>query len=154
MPEIPATMPDPKDRRLPGKPRSEAGATLRSLQELKNERKPPLQGWVSWIPVAAGVALAFVAPQLRDFVAAYEPWGMRAVFPFVLVAGLHEIGLSDELSRTLPQLMLYLQFPLEGLLTRFTLRRGAAARAAFGQLIFLHTVCVIVLWIVAQGQAK
>ena len=147
-------MPDPKDRRLPGKPRSEAGPTLRSLQELKNERRPPMQGWVTWIPVAVGVALAIFAPQLRDFVAAYEPWGMRAVFPFVLVAGLHEIGLSDELTRTRPQLMLFLQFPLEGLLTRFTLRRGATAKAAFGQLIFLHAVCVIVLWIVAQGQAK
>jgi hypothetical protein len=153
MHEIPATMPDPKDRRLPAKPRSEAGPTLRSLQELKKQRKPP-QGWLTWIPVAVGVALGILAPQLRGLVAAHEPWGMRAVFPFVLVAGLHEIGLSDELARTLPQLMLFLQFPLEGLLTRFTLRRGVKARAAVGQLIFLHAVSALVLWLVALGEVR
>jgi len=154
MQEIPATLPDPKDRRMPASPRSVAGPTLRTLQELKKARKPPPQGWVSWIPVAVGVALAAAAPQLRDLLAVYEPWGMRVVFPFVLVAGLHEIGLSDEMTRTLPQLMLYLQFPLEGLLTRLTLRRGVKARAAIGQLIFLHAVSAIVLWIVALGEAR
>jgi len=76
---------------------------------------------------------------------------MRAVFPFVQLASLHEIGMSDELTRTLPQLMLFLQFPLEGLLARGSLKRGAALSAAIGQILFLHAMGLLVLWLVAIG---
>jgi hypothetical protein len=74
---------------------------------------------------------------------------MRAVFPFVLVAGRQEIGMSEELTRTLPQLMLFLQFPLEGLLTKITLSRGVKVLGATGQLIFLHAVAALVLWLIS-----
>jgi hypothetical protein len=101
--------------------------------------------------VFVGIALGFAAPELRSLLEPYAPWGMRAVFPFVLFAGLREIGMSDELTRTLPQLLLFLQFPLEGLLTRGSLGRGCKLSTALGQLFFLHAVAALVLWIVALG---
>jgi hypothetical protein len=100
------------------------------------------------------MVLGFFAPQLRDLVTPYYPWGMRAVFPFVQIFGLQEIGMSDELTRTLPQLMLYLQFPLEGLLTKFTLGRGVTVVGAAMQLLFLHFVAALVLSLVAIGNVK
>jgi hypothetical protein len=50
--------------------------------------------------------------------------------------------------------MLYLQFPLEGLLTKNSLSRGYKISSALGQLVFLHAVCVIVLWLVSLDGAK
>jgi hypothetical protein len=110
--------------------------------------------WVPWIPIAAGIALASIAPQLHAFAAHWNPWGLRILFPFVQITALHEIGMSDELTRTLPQLMLYLQFPLEGLLVASNLRRGMRFSAAFGPVPALHFVCGLVIWIVALGQIK
>jgi len=74
---------------------------------------------------------------------------MRLIFPYVLLPGQREVGLSEELTRTLPQLMLYLQFPLEGLLTRLTFRRGIGLAGALGQLIFLHAIGALVLFLVS-----
>lgn len=109
-----------------------------------------------WWPVAAGLALALVAPLLRDFAAGYDPWGMRAIFPLALLCGLPETGFSDELKRTLPQAMIFAQFPLEGLLTKLTLSRGVSVSRAVKQLLFIHTVCMLVLWMVTTvaHQAK
>ena len=111
---------------------------------------PSPAGWLSWWPLAGGIVLAFLAPMLRDFVAAYPPWGMRAVFPLALVCGLPETGFSDELKRTLPQIMILAQFPLEGLLTKFTLDRGVSVSRALKQLFFIHGVCMLVLWLVTS----
>ena len=118
------------------------------------KRNPPPTGYLSWWPVAAGVVLGCLSPLLSSLLAAYEPWGPRIVFPFVQFVGLHEIGMSAELTRTLPQLMLYLQFPLEGLLTKNSLSRGVKITTALGHLIFLHAVCVMVLWLVSLGGGK
>ena len=124
-----------------------------SKAQLK-KRNPPPTGIVSWWPAAAGVVLGCLAPQLLSLLASYEPWGPRIVFPFVQFVGLHEIGMSAELTRTLPQLMLYLQFPLEGLLTKSSLSRGVKISTALEHLVFLHAVCVMVLWLVSLGGGR
>ena len=112
-------------------------------------RTPPPSGWKAWWPVFAGVLLAVFAPDLRNLALQWEPWGMRLIFPYVLLPGQREVGLSEELTRTMPQLMLYLQFPLEGLLTRLTFRRGIGLAGALGQLIFLHAIGALVLFLVS-----
>lgn len=135
-----------------------AMAAKRPLGKTKapaEEKKPALAtNWVNWAPLAAGIVLGFLAPQLHALAAQWEPWGLRIVFPVMQVLGLREMGMSDELTRTLPQLMLYLQFPLEGLLVAVNLRRGMRFAAAFGPIPALHFVCGLVLWIVALGAPK
>jgi|SRR5208282_6714778 len=153
MTDLQGTMPDPKDRPRVAAQRAATGPTLPSKAEQSRLRKPAPKGLASWWPVAVGVALAFLSPMLRDLLAPYAPWGMRVVFPFVLLTGLHETGFSDELTRTLPQVMLLVQFPIEGLLTKFSLGRSTRLSSAIGHMIFLHAVCVLVLWLVA-GAAK
>lgn len=130
------------------KPKPAAGEKAASPQV--KEPAEPLN-WINWAPLAVGIVLGFMAPQIHALAALWDPWGLRVVFPLVQLAGLHEIGLSDELTRTLPQLMLYLQFPLEGLLVAFNLRRGMRFSAAVGPVPALHFVCGLVLWIVALG---
>lgn len=106
-----------------------------------------------WWPLAAGAALGFLSPQMMNVVDGWDPWGVRVVFPFVQFCSLSDIGLSAEMTRALPELMLFLQFPLEGLLTVSNLHRGVKLSAAVTQLVFLHAVTALVLWIVAIGTA-
>jgi hypothetical protein len=110
--------------------------------------------WLRWLPIAAGIAIAAVAPQIHALAALWDPWGLRVIFPFVQLTGLHEMGMSDELTRTVPQLMLYLQFPLEGLLVAANLRRGMRLSAAVGPIPALHFAAGLVLWIVALGSVR
>jgi hypothetical protein len=111
-------------------------------------------GWMTWLPIALGIALASVAPSLHALAALHNPWGLRVVFPFVQLAALREIGMSDELTRTMPQLMLYLQFPLEGMLVAFNLRRGMKFHSAVAPIPALHFVAGLTLWIVRLGAAR
>jgi hypothetical protein len=151
------------------KPEAKAGLTAHASSEeasVKAQVKPAAKpkgipetksgsasskGWTSWLPLAVGIALGSVSPQLYALAAHWEPWGLRVLFPYVQLTGLHDIGLSDELTHMLPQLMLYLQFPLEGLLVACTIRRGVRLSAAVGPVPSLHFVGGLVLWIVALG---
>ena len=127
-----------------------AAATV--IAEDKN--KTLAGSWISWAPLAVGIVLGFLSPQLHALAAQWDPWGLRIVFPVVQVLGLRELGIGDELNRTLPQLMLYLQFPLEGLLVAMNMRRGMRFAMAIGPIPALHFVCGLVLWIVALGSLK
>lgn len=134
-------------KRIPAGAERGAASSNRSSA---NKKDPPPSGLMAWWPLAAGIALDLVIPQLSAQLEPYQPWGIRAVFPFAQITGMRELGFSEQLTQSLPQLMLYLQFPLEGLLTGFSLSRGTKLGAAIGQLVFLHALCLFVMWLVAQ----
>jgi hypothetical protein len=125
------------------------GPTMHSRHERKLRRTPPPEGWAAWWPVAVGVVLAIFATDLRRLALLWDPWGLRLLFPYYLLAGKEELGLSPELARTLPQLMLFLQFPLEGFLSRISLRRGMKLSSVLGQVLFLHLVGAMVLFLIS-----
>jgi hypothetical protein len=154
MPHLEGTMPDPKDRQRVARQRTIPDpAVLQGEEKRKKRPKLPSQGWLSWWPVAAGIVLGLLGPQLRDLLAPYAPWSMRLVYPFVLLASHKEMGLSDELALMLPQAMLFAQFPLEGLAVKFMLGRGVKLSSAIGQMVSVHMVCTLVLWLVAGAAA-
>ena len=147
-------MPDPKKRPRVARQRTLLDPSERSLEE--KEIKPfklPVRGLFSWWPVVLGMGLGYLAPQLRDLLVPWAPWGMRLVFPFVLIAGRPEVGLSEELTAMLPQALLFAQFPLEGLAVKIMLGRGVKVSAAIGQMVSVHMVCTLVLWLVAGAAA-
>ncbi|MDR3776689.1 MAG: hypothetical protein P4K97_07320 [Terracidiphilus sp.] len=150
MPNLEGTMPDPKNRQRVARQRTIHDPATRKGAEKK---KLPAPGWISWWPVAVGLVLGLLGPQLRDLLAPYAPWSMRLVYPFVLLASHKEMGLSDELALMLPQAMLFAQFPLEGLAVKFMLGRGVKVSAAIGQMVTVHMVCTLVLWLVAGAAA-
>jgi hypothetical protein len=153
MHDVEGTMPDPRNRQRVARPRTILAPAERVREEKNKKPKLPSQGWVSWWPVAAGIVLGLLGPQLRDLLAPYAPWSMRLVYPFVLLASHTEIGVSPELALMLPQVMLFAQFPLEGLAVKFMLGRGVKVSAAIGQMVSVHMVCTLVLWLVAGAVA-
>jgi predicted permease len=102
--------------------------------------------------VAVGLLLScYVAEWQQTMTAAIGLWGMRLAFPLTLLATHREIGLDDQMAAVLPQIALYVQLPLEGLLTMATLGRGRSLKSAIALLICIHAVSAFVLWLVSFG---
>jgi hypothetical protein len=131
--------------------RREVQLTLAAIRKAhqKERQKELLKHLVSYWPVAVGIVLACFAPLLRDLVAPIEPWGMRLVFPFAVLAGRPELYMGNEMARILPQIMLFLQFPIEGLLARYFLSKRVTLSAVGGQVFFVHFLCAVQLWLVS-----
>jgi hypothetical protein len=79
----------------------------------------------------------------QSLAAQFGEWGLRLAFPLAQLAMHSEVGLPA----SAPQTALYLQLPLEGLLTKITLDRGKSLRAAIAQLFLVHAVAAFVLWL-------
>ncbi len=100
-------------------------------------------------PVAVGMLLGAYALELRELVTCYAPWAMSAVFPFVVLANRLQIPVGGAGARFLPLLMLYAQFPLEGLLVRILLRRRVTLSGVCGRVSCLHILALAQLWLVS-----
>lgn len=124
----------------------------RQDEVLEKRGAPPRYSAIIW-PVLIGFALAPIAPKLLDLLDDLNPWIERLVFPFALLAQRPEFGLTWELGGKLPSLALLLQFPLEGLLTMFSLRRRLGTGLAIAQLIVIHLVGAFILFLLVQPHA-
>ena len=122
-------------------------AALRERRRSQRKQKSLMRLAEYW-PVAVGVVISLFAPQMQEIVAPFKPWGMWIVFPFVSIAGRPEIFMGDRLAVLVPAVMLYAQFPLEGLLARFALKGNVTVPSVLGQVLFLHALCIIELWLV------
>ncbi len=103
-------------------------------------------------PLALGVALGLAAPHLRAVLMHSHPWTMWVVFPFVLLAGRPEVHGTG----TLQLIILYAQFPLEGLLIQWAVRRQyVTVPAVAGRVFYFHYLCALQLLMIsgAVGQA-
>jgi len=98
---------------------------------------PPRFIEICW-PLVGGVILAFVAQYLYNELLWAPHWVMWLVFPFVVLTGRRDIGLNEQLTTILPQVILYLQFPIEGIIAYFSLTRRAHVAVALGPALFIH----------------
>lgn len=102
-------------------------------QRMRRSLRSLLKLW----PVALGVALAFLAPHLYAVVDRFEPWGMWLVFPFAVLACRPELHAANQLGN-LPMLVLYAQFPFEGVVALLALGRRVTVPRVAGQVFYLH----------------
>lgn len=134
---------------------AEIYARIRSEQRQKNRRQFVVNVIRLW-PVLAGIMLASVAPEIQDMLVPYQPWGNWIVFPFVALARRPELQFNSTLSGIVPMAMLYLQFPLEGLLARMALKKRVTVKGVARHMFFMHfltaaELCMVsgVFWQVA-----
>jgi len=123
---------------------------LQEGRRKKRDKGPPPSVAETWWPLIPALVLGFFSPQIYAVLEHQISWITWFVFPFVLLSSRHELGLSPELANSLPELMTVIQFPLEGLLTVWNLRRRASFAAAIGQLLFLHALGAFVLFLLNQ----
>lgn len=121
------------------------------LQRIKLRLRRLLDYW----PVALGLALGVAAPHLRALLMRSHPWGMWVVFPFVLLAARPEVQAVAPMAGALPMLMLYAQFPLEGLIVQSVLRQRVTVPGVAGHVFYLHYLAAMQLLMISGvvGQA-
>ena len=117
-------------------------AELRALQSMERRSRFVLRMVDCW-PIAAGLILGALAPALQALLAASAPGAMSIFFPFVVLAGRPELHLTGYLARYLPLVMLYAQFPLEGLLAKVVLKRKITFSGFAAQMLFYHFLGVM-----------
>lgn len=151
MSDMPGTMPPAKRSRL-----LEEQNVLHPFDQerevlAKRGAKPSFLSIV-W-PILIGGVLAFIAPKLMDILTAPDmhlEWLARAIFPYVFIASEPQFKLYGEYSSQLPQFLLLAQFPLEGILTTFNMRRRLGAGMAIGLLVVIHLVGAFFLFLLTQ----
>jgi hypothetical protein len=102
------------------------------------EKDPPPRFLEICWPLAGGFILALCAPYLYSDLLWAPHWAMWIVFPFVVLTGRRDLGLNGDLTTILPQVVLYIQFPVEGILAYLSLSRRAPVAVALAPALFLH----------------
>jgi hypothetical protein len=147
--------------------RADRIAVPEHIQEIEDERRA-FRAWlrlqrmklrlrqaVDYWPLALGLLLGPLAPHLRMVLMQRHPWSMWVVFPFVLLAGRPELNMGGHLASALPSFILYAQFPVEGLIVQWALRRRVTVHGVAGRLIYLHYLGAVQLLMISGvvGQA-
>jgi hypothetical protein len=121
-------------------------------QQRRTERlHRSLAQWSEYWPMAVGILISCFAPQIREFVEPYRPWGLWVSFPMVALFIRPEVYLGSKIAAILPTAMLYLQFPLEGLLAKIALRGNVRPYGVMVQVLYFHGLCIMELWLVNGG---
>jgi hypothetical protein len=133
-----------------GKGRSAGGSGFILLDDKlqHQQRSKRMQNLVNSWPIAAGMVLAVCAPFMSDALAVFKPYGMWLVFPFVELVGRPELHMGAQFREMAPQVMLFLQFPLEGLMAKKFLKGRVTLGGVTGQVFLYHLLGAIQLWLV------
>src|SRR5271155_2891207 len=81
----------------------------------RKSRRKQTSGWLAWWPVILGIAVTPFAVKAATLMALTGPDGLRLLYPWMLIPKLHFLRLSDSLGNGISQAMMYLQFPLYGI---------------------------------------
>ncbi|MGH9606555.1 MAG: hypothetical protein ACRD3N_12755 [Terracidiphilus sp.] len=130
-----------------------ARATIHTQEIEERLRLRLLQLGALW-PVALGFGMGCYAPQMHKLLAQLPQWVMWLVFPFAILAGRPELHLYGEVSRILPLIAVYAQFPIEGLLARYVLRNSVTVPDVAREVLLFHFLGVAQLWLVSGALAQ
>ncbi len=104
---------------------------------------------MAWWPLILGVVITPFAVRAAGILALTGPAALRMLYPFALLPAEHAVGLRESLADSASQAMMYLQFPLYGLLLMLVMRwkrTGIALLVVAG----LHLAGVASLWLLAS----
>jgi hypothetical protein len=127
----------------------QAGLAKLHIQLEADRRKQSKRLLVGLWPVLVGILLALLAPAMSEGLSIFQPWGMGIVFPVVVLSGRPELRLGGSIFGDLPHVMLYAQFPIEGLLARSLFQRHYTSIGVAGRLICVHVMAAVLLILVS-----
>ncbi len=130
----------------------QANLAILRRRQLDERRRRRLERLANLWPLWLGLGLGVLAPQIETLARSYGPWGMNLLFPFVELASRPEI-LFGPVTRLLPSIMLFAQFPLEGLVAWAMLRRGINSRHVLADIAIAHCFGILDLWLLSAGPA-
>lgn len=149
--EIAPILPSPRQRARRVRPNTSGRVITYGSGATAQRRRPKPAGLALWWPTLVGMALGFVAPRLWQYIqSAWSQLGPLCVFPYLFLCGRPELGIGQKLAANLSQLMLYLQFPLEGMIATWVVSKGSRQTKALGQVALVHGLGIFVLWLLSK----
>jgi len=147
MSELMATMPNIKTQPqyVEG---CDSGTDLLNDRQMQERHQKFIKNLIASWPIGVGMLLAMCAPMLSDILAVIKPWGMWIVFPFVELCARPELHMGGDFQQFAPQVMLFLQFPLEGLMAKKFLKGRCTVTGVSGHVLLYHLLGATQLWLV------
>jgi len=105
----------------------------------RKKKKTAASGWLSWWPLLLGILVTPLTVRAAGVMALAGPDALRMLYPWVQLVQSHVF--TTEIAGTLSQAMIYLQFPLYGLLMALVLRAKGLLPAVIATAI-AHFVAV------------
>jgi hypothetical protein len=88
----------------------------------RRKKKAASAGWIAWWPLLLGILVTPLTVRAAGVMALAGPDALRMLYPYVQLVQNPLLAFPTEISGTLSQAMMYLQFPIYGLLTAVVLR--------------------------------
>ncbi|HEY1807712.1 MAG TPA: hypothetical protein VGG42_04070 [Acidobacteriaceae bacterium] len=118
----------------------------------RGTRKPARRGWTALLPLLLGILITPLALRAASIVALAGPKPFALLYPWVEVLRSRTLHLPSNLVGTASEWMMYLQFPLYGLIMTLTWRAGRYLRAFITGLILHFSGLVAVVALAWLGQ--
>lgn len=115
---------------------SPTASATRRKSPARKKKKAAAAGWITWWPLLVGILVTPLTVRAAGVMALAGPDALRMLYPYVQLVQNRMLGFPVEIAGTLSQAMMYLQFPLYGLLMALVLR-------AKGLLMALITTAVV-----------
>jgi hypothetical protein len=112
----------------------------------KPRKKKKTVNWLAWWPVALGIVVTPFTVRAAGILALTGPSALRMLYPFALIPAEHAFGLRESVADAVSQAMMWLQFPLYGLLL-VLLARWKRVGMAIAIVAALHLAGVGGLWL-------
>jgi len=109
-------------------------------------------GWLGWWPLLLGIAVTLLTIKTAEILPLMGADGLlklRLLYPFALLLQQPQLGLTEQTSDSLSQIMLYAQFPLYGLYTSLAMK-WKPLWTALTQVAAIHLLGFGVLWLLAR----
>lgn len=114
-------------------------------------RKKSGSSWATWIPLVLGVAMTPVALRAASILALSGAGGLMLLYPFVQIVQNPALHLPGAFADPLAQWIMYLQFPLYGLLMARIIK-SKGFWIALNVVVFLHAAGVGLAYLLAHFQ--
>ena len=111
----------------------------------RSRKKKKSVNWLALWPVLLGIVVTPFTVRAAGILALTGPAALRMLYPFALLPAEHVFGLRESLADVVSQAMMYLQFPLYGLVVML-LMRWKAWWVALLVVLGLHLGGVGLLW--------
>ena len=120
--------------------REKRRSTSGGARKRKGKKSP---GWLAqWWPLLLGVAVTPLAIHAASIMALAGPAALMALYPWVVLLKSPALGLASHLGEDLSQLLMYIQYPVYGLLMSLKLR-SRSVWIALGLAVALHVVGIL-----------
>lgn len=118
----------------------------------KAAKSAPGGGYLVWLPLVAGIVITWFTVRYAEVVPLLGPAGLfrlRLIAPLAMLAHQPQLSLPDTTADTIAQALMYVQFPLYGLLLGLVWKMAGFARALL-TVALVHVLAVAAVLILAQ----